>query len=274
MNISYFKNQDLSFNAGMTRKIKNEIKYCDIQKISEYMSKEGIKNDFKGNKTIAWSTLKCMQLIQTLNKLYNLKLDLPKGIFVEDFYKLNGVNTNAFGFVNYAPTNLYKDTSQIVSEQTIFFNEFKDNHIWSDIDSLADNDYSKGLQTTDFFLEKFIHEFMHVLHEQNLILRIGGYKLIELLQSMNRPENIKAFRTKYAVDFKRICDYAATNPLEAVACDMSKQTIDNIDKNSLSPNQNYISSSPYTKQTFLFSFFRKQNDTILRKIWNGKLLFD
>lgn len=258
----------------MTTGIKNEIKYCDVQKISEYMEKQGIKNDFKGNKIVAWSSLKCVQLIQTLNKLYNLQLSFPKGIYVEDFENLKGIDMNACGFVNYAPINLYKEKSLIMPEQTIFFNEFKDKQIWSNLDYLSDKDYDNGLQATDFFLEKFIHEFMHVIHEQNLILKLGGQKLVKSLQQANSPKNLQAYQKKYTALFKQICEYATFSPLETVACDMSKRVIKSIDKNNLTPNLNFLSASPYKNQSMLFNFYSKKFERILHKIWNGNLIFD
>lgn len=261
--------QSISFKAGLTSQMKREIAGSDVKKISDYLSQQGIPNDFKENKLIAWCSLKCLEIIK------KLKLGLPKGIFVEDFKKLNILNKNADGLLNFAPTKLYSTKDLIVGEKTIFFNEHKDlnytngNLFWDNIDQIADHNFETKFAATDYFLEIFLHEFAHSIHEENLINKLGGKRLVQLLYQILNEQNIADFQTKYKNSFNRICQYAAANPLDAVACDLSKRIITSLDSMSLIPKYNCIKNSPYRK----FALFYTPSDKLeqkLRKYWNGK----
>ena len=72
---------NLTFRAGMTKAMKNEIVSSDVAKISKYLERQGVQNDFKNNKVIAWCVLKVFELMKPL------KMGLPRGVFVEDFKK-------------------------------------------------------------------------------------------------------------------------------------------------------------------------------------------
>lgn len=271
---------NINFRAGLTRQLKQEIHSSDIDKISRIISNHGIQNDFKGNKLIAWCSLKCLEIVNKLNNDYNLKLGLPKEIFVEDFKWLNVSDKNAAGVTNFAPTQLYKENNTIIPERTIFFNEFKSlnysggNEYWDRIDAESDANFENRISATDFFMEVFFHEFSHTLHEDNLINKFGGEKTVQKIKNAFQPLNIRRFRDKSETLLKSICEYAALNPFEAVACDLSKRFIENIDKNKLSINNNILSKSPYEKPSFMESVFKCQNhnplNKLLRKLWNGK----
>ena len=43
----------LSFQAGLTKQMQQEISSCNIQKISAELDKIGIRTDFKNNKVVA-----------------------------------------------------------------------------------------------------------------------------------------------------------------------------------------------------------------------------
>ncbi len=270
---------NISFKAGLTKQIQQEIKNCNVSQISSIFFQNGIDNNFKENKFIAWTTLKCLELVQFLNNKYNLKFGFPKGIFVEDFKNLTTNNKNALGLTNFAPTKLYINSNKIVPEKTIFFNEFEDynyskgNKLWENIDLIADKNFETNITTTDFYLETFLHEFFHVIHENNLMNRLNPNILISTLQEILNPDYLKIFQQKYRQDFNKICKYASTNPLETIACDLSKRTIENLNKSTLLPEKNYISKSPY-KKTSLFSLLPVLNkepniSKTLTKFWNG-----
>ena len=260
--------KNVTFNAGLSKQIKTEISCCDVKLIENYFSKKGIDSNFKNNKIIAWCSLKCFELISEFNKRFKLNLGIPNGIFTEDFSKLRTQNQNALGLTNFAPTYLYKDKTVITPEKTIFFNS---NDIkWNDIDSIADKCYENGILTTDFFLEHFFHEFMHVIHESNLINRLSGEKVISFLQKLNDLTTIENFQKNYAKSLSKICHYAASQPMEAIACDLSKRGLTNIDKENLTVNGNLFYSSPYNKKIFLTQIQDTKTNKVLRQIWNGK----
>ena len=275
--INNFNYNKQTFKAGLTKQIKNEINSCNTQKISNELLKLNIKSDFKENKVIAWCALQCTKLIMEINNRYGLNLALPNGIFVEDFNLLNVNNRDAFGFMNFAPTFLHSDKKIITPEKTIFFNEFKDmnyksgNKIWEQADEIADMNFENRSATTDFFLETFLHEFAHVIHEGNMQTKIhNGSNLVNIIISMLKNQN-PAFQKLRPKISENICRYATTNQLEMTACDLTKLILDNTSKEKLLPIKNFTNNSPYEKQSFFNNFFNKKDklDKLLKKTWNG-----
>ena len=269
----------ITFRAGLTSRMRSDIKSCDTAKISRYFQEHNIKTDFRGNKTIAWCSLKSFEIIKRFNQMFCLNLGLPNGIFVEDFKALRCKNEQALGFLNFAPTKLYIENDKIIDGKTIFFNEYKDynysrgNQIWESIDEIADNNYESGFSTTDFFLETFLHEFVHAVHEDNLLQKLGPNKTLKQLRKAFNSKNIEKFREDKAILFKDICHYAMQNPLEAIACDISKRTISAIDKETLQPKINFIEKSPYDNRSFIkqiLNFLDKDEASrLLGKYWRG-----
>lgn len=269
----------ISFRAGLTSRMRSDIKSCDIEKISRYFQEHNIKTDFRGNKTIAWCSLKSFEIIKKFNQMFGLNLGSPNGIFVEDFKALRCENEQALGFLNFAPTKLYTQNDKIIDGKTIFFNEYKDynysqgNHIWEKIDEIADNNFESRISTGNFFLETILHEFSHAMHEANLLQKLTPFKMLKQLENALNPKNIEKFREDKAILFKDICHYAMQNPLEAVACDISKRTIAAIDKETLQPKINFIEKSPYDNHSFIkqmLNFFDKdETSRHLGKYWSG-----
>ncbi len=270
---------NINFRSGLTSKMKTEISGCDISKISNEFAKTGIATDFKNNKVIAWCSLKSLEIIQALNKKFNLNLALPKAIYVEDFNNLRISDKNSPGFCNTAPSKLYMGNigNAVVPERVIFFNSFSEfqtgneNTIWNCLDSISDMSYSERNSATNFFLETFLHEFTHCIHLNNMLQKLGGENLVKNIQKAFSPSYLKKFHSQYDNMLKQICDYAAENPMEAVGCDFSKRLIESLDRNNLTPQNNFIHKSPYESRRG-FSLFKQEAplDAGLRKFWNGK----
>ena len=102
--------------------------------------------------------------------------------------------------------------------------------------------------------------------------RLNPNRLISTLQEILNPDYLKIFQQKYKQDLNKICKYASTNPLETIACDLSKRTIENLNKSSLLPEKNYISKSPYKRTTPLFPALNQEArfSKLLIRFWNGK----
>ena len=263
-------NNNFTFKAGLTKSMQAEILRCDTKKIENYFARRNIESDFQNSKVVAWCSLKCLQILETLNKKFCLNLEYPKGIFVEDFRNLNSSQDDAMGFTNFAPAFLHKNKNILVPEKTIFFNASSIN--WENIDNIADECYEKNISTTNFFLEQILHEFMHVLHENNMLKKIGGTKMIKILQDLLNQEVLNEFLHKHAKSLSHICDYAASHPLEAVACDLAKREIASLDKETLLPVSNIFNKKPYNKKIFLTKNKDNSIEKLIRKYWNGNLL--
>ena len=262
----------LNFKAGLTTQIKKDIATCDPYKISYYLNRHSIQSDFKNDKTVAWCVLKCYELLKIFNQQFNLNLGFPKGIFVEDFNKLNIIEHRILGFTNFAPSKLYLNNDSITQEKTIFFDKLN----WENIDEISDENFKFGITTTDFFLETFLHEFTHVIHENNLLDQKSGSSVIAFLQKMLNPKFIEKFQIKYESVLKSMCNYASENPLETVACDLSKRILNSIDKSTLKPRNDFLHSSPYQnfsiiKKICMLYDKKQEKNLILNKIWLGNL---
>ena len=269
----------ITFNAGLTSKMKSEIAHCDINKITKELAKSGISADFKNNKAVAWCSIKGIEIIKELNKKFNLNLAFPRGIYVEDFNNLLISDKMSAGFYNIAPKKLYMSNmgNTVVPQNVVFFNNFDSfqsegvNRIWDNLDSIADITKKKKSTATNFFLETFLHELSHCIHFNHMCQNLSGQKLVTNINKLSSPNYLEKFRLKYDNLLKQICDYAAINPVEAVACDFSRRIINSINKNTLRPELNFIENSPY-KQFKVFDVFKKEDslDKSLRKFWNGK----
>lgn len=275
-------NSGLAFHAGMTQKMKNEIKSCDVKKIQWDVWNRGIQCDFKQNKVVAWCSQKVVELIEEINKRYGLDLGLPKGIIVEDFKELDLSIDNydiVHGCINLMPCKFYKKKDIIVSNGTIFFNEHVNknysggNEFWDKLDENADKFYAEKGTATDFFLELILHEFAHAMHEKNLQTKLSPKKLNKFWNWQCSLKTQMKFKHKYGEIMSKISNYAKIDHSEAVACDISKRLIENIDKETLKPTSNFFENSPYNISLIRQYFSghpNKEMNIMLKKTWDGK----
>lgn len=256
-------NTTITFQSGLTKQMSQDIRQIRPELVSAKLQKYGTQTNFKNNKAFAWCALKCFNLIQTLNKQYGLNLALPKGIFVEDFSKLDIKSPDyTFGFCNLFPVKLYKNNNTIIPEKTLFFNE-NIGDTAEEIDAFGDFLADSGDQPDSYFLNPFLHEFTHAIHEGNMINKLGAEKFHAKMTSIN----LAKFLTKY---FLIICQnsyqYAATSPLETVAYDLTQRISGCLNKTTISPVKNPVKHSPYSDSIFpMITKF----DRILKRFWNG-----
>lgn len=259
----------ITFGAGLTPKMMQEVYKADIVAISAKLAQKGIPNDFKGNKMLAWCCDKTVNIFQQFNKRFGLNLALPQEIHVEDFRKLNVDNPQMYGFCNLAPFKLRKGSGDDVPSRALFFNSL---HKWEDIDSISDKRYKEKLASTDFFLDIPFHEFIHSAHEDRLLDLYDGEILLEKLQSLEDPRQILMYQKKYGPKLSKISKYALNNPLDAIACDLSRRIANSIDKENLIPAKNPLTGVPYQKDLSKFQKLQLKLSPInntLRNFWNG-----
>ena len=257
-------NTNPTFGYGLTKQIAKEIQGCDTAKIQKEFRKNNIPADFQGNKIFAYCSLKCLEIIKTLNARYNLKLSLPKGVFVENFDNLHEKIDDAFGLTNLAPSKICQNKTTIFPEKTILFNSRTPYSI-NEFDLLSDILFDSSLQPSVFFLTPVLHEFAHVMHIDSLINNLGAKNYVNKFYSNQIPPKYEQLIQK------NCCEYAATDSFEAVACDMSKRIVDHIDEKTLTPTSNPFKHGPYKKYN-LFEKLSKHDefDKIMHKFWLGK----
>lgn len=287
-NFTRSQKQNIVFSAGLNAQFAQEIKNADVAEISSRLIQKGIETDFKDNKILAWGSNKIVDIFQQLNEKFNLKLALPRGIFVEDFGKLNINDPQAAGFCNFAPTALFKNSNEPTPPGAVFFNTFETilNYVpagekwlydWGQIDKIMDKHFVDKFKSTDFFLEPILDEFIHVAHANRMHNKLGGKIMSKRIQSVNDVKQAEEFQKKYGIKLSTICNYA-TNPFDAVSCNMTGLIVNSLDKTTLEPIKNPFIGTPYEN----ISFFRRilsQNqqsgrglslEEILKRFWDGK----
>ena len=281
------KNQNVSFEAGLTPQMIQEIQRANVSEISIKLAKKGIPTDFKGNKIIAWCCDKTVEIFEQIDKNFGANLTLPKGIYVEDFANLNVDSQTLRGFCNLLPTEeLRKNSNERILDRIVFFNTFdtfRSQQLqknqwrwdWRYINSNADIDYSGKHSSTDHFLEVFLHELSHASHESRLLKKLKAEKTDKIIKELNKEEQLQKYRKLYGSRVNQICNYAANTPLDAIACDMSRTIANSLDKDTLLPKTNPFLNTPYEKLSFWqrvpkYSNTDRPLNEILRNFWNGK----
>lgn len=288
-NSSNTQRQNVSFRAGLTREIAEQINRTSIADISKKLEHEsGIPSDFQGNPVVAWGSAKAVEIFQQLNKRFGLKLALPKGTYLKDFERLHVDDPNATGYCNLFPTRkLKKDSDELVQEGVIFFNSYetmrKKNPLlyqllfnWNKINTIADNNFSSKHSGTNHFLDPFIHELSHAAYLERLQKKIGRKNLETRIRTIKSAEKVRKCQEKYGERISQICEYALSNPLEAIACDMSKLITGCLDEKTLMPTKNPFVGTPYERLSLwqrtgipYYTDEQRPLPEILRNFWNG-----
>lgn len=267
-NVSKPQNQ-LTFEAGLTPKMAHEIRTADVLEISDRLEQKGIPVDFKNNKVVAWCCDRAVGVIEQVNQRFGTNLSLPKGIFITDFRDLKIDDPKLTGFCNLAPMALLKGNDTIFPSRIILFNS---RIPWNHIDEISDRNYASRNHSTDFFLYPFFHELSHVSHEDHLLESCDGEAVLQKILSAQDPEKIREYQRKYGGRIAQICNYALTNPIEAVGCDMPVKIIASLDKENLTSIRNPFVGTPYEKSAVSreYSDRKRPLQEILRRFWNGE----
>lgn len=279
--------QKLAFGAGLTPKMMREIKQTDPLEISRRFARKNIPATFNGDQTLAWLCGKCADIIEYL-KRFGHEWHLPTEIGIEDFVNLNVDDIAMTGFCNPAPTFLRKNSTLVTPAKAIFFNTFetvrkqipKDRqwlYDWRNINAIADENYANKYFSTGHFLTDILHEFIHPAHESRMQSRLSGKEVIERIKLAKSEQKAEEYRIKYGDRISQICNYALENPLEAIACDMTRVIVDSLNPETLMPTKNPFIGTPYEN----LSFWQRVNipdypdserplQEILRRFWNGQ----
>lgn len=282
--------QNITFEAGLTAQFAQEIKNANVVEISNRLAQKGIENDFKSNKIIAWCCDKTVDIFEQHNKQFSPKLALPKGLFVEDFADLN-INDDLRStpsFCNFTLRRLKRNSNEISKPGTLFFNSYETYKKeclpqnkwlmdWNCVSEISDDAYASNLDSTSHFLRLFLHEFSHNVHLDKLTNEFK-VKILEKIRSICKDKKqIEEYQKKYGQKVSQICKYALKNPLEAIACDMSRAIVDSLDKTTLKLTKNPFINTPYEElsasQKANLPVYSQEDlplKEILRNIWNGK----
>ena len=263
------------FGAGWTPEIEESIRNCNIKEISQNLIQLGIETDFRENKIIAWCCDKAVEIINQLNKKHKLGLILPKAIYVEDFSKLNIDNEKIYGFCNWVPAHVLKDSDKVFPERTLFFNSM---HQWENIDQVAELSYKSGRCSSPHFLSRFFHELGHSCQNGNLLKSHTLQQLSLLVKKLTSKECCIEYQRKFRDITTKISREATDNPLETIAEDIARKISEALNP-KLSPTYNPFQSSFYLNKGIFISLvlpFRiateeeKVERRLLKQVWNGK----
>jgi len=261
-----------NFKAGMNQRVLNEISRVDCVEVQKYLLKNnGINADFANNKVIAWSVAKVVELFSDLQTRYHRPFFAPIQITTESLksYGKDDEKDFLYGFTNFLPSRLKNDSEQVTPAMSIIFNK---DFMWEKLDEISDSDYAKNQTATNHFLESFIHEFSHVIHEGYLLTKFNTNDAVERLKKLANPIKIGEFQENFGdLISKHICNYAKESPLDLIACDMSKRFIESLDT-TLSLTKNPFKNSPYSKFYHFKNLLFVNNplDDLINKVFNGQ----
>lgn len=263
----------ISYGGGLTKPMIADIRSTDVSRVQNYFAHNNINTEFQNNRFIAWASVRVFEILKSFQENFGLKLGFPTNILVKDVNSLNLPNLeNTYGFCNLVPSKIHKNSDEITPAKSIIFNK---NFPWHNINEISDFDfYTTQNSSTDFFLESVFHEFGHIIHEDHLLQNFNINTVLEKLISLTMPKTVEHYQDTYgSLVEKEICRYAKNEPLDLIACDMSKRFIDNIDLNSLLTNGNPFKNSPYERFYTLRSLFKDKTPitSLIRQIYQGKI---
>ena len=271
MNTNLYTQRKINFTGGLSNKIRTEINNTSPTKLAQVLAKDSIVADFDNNKTIAWCCTKVVELLKKIQKLYGISIKFPNNIFVKDLNTLEYNNSDIYGFTNFLPCKITKNTDEITPAVSIIFNK---DMPWEKLDEMSDLEFYDAHNTaTDYFLEPFIHEFGHIAHENHLIDKLGINKTIQSLIDLTDETTVRKYQIRFSEKATNLCGCAKTSPLELIACDFSKRIIDSINKNTIALNKNPFMNSPYQHFFDIVNLFRMHSleDLLINKFYNGKI---
>lgn len=264
------------FSAGLNRNIINAAQNCDVNLISGLMLEKGIVNNFQGDKVRAFCSMKIIELIDTLNTNFHIDFCYPNAIITGDLTKLFG-RPNTFGFCTFTP--IKSKSGFICPEKTIFFNQSKTDvkEELETLDRIAEIDYQKRFNSSDNFMVNFIHEFVHTIHEGNLLKKHSARQVNRKLQLWNTDKFNTEYNNRFSNFISEICEYAKTNILDTLACDLSGKLGSSLNEN-LTIKNNVLKNTAYEpqnimkriKQVFITDKIQSKDD-LISAVWNGNI---
>lgn len=267
--ISKYQTGKASFGAGLTPGMLQDIQHSSLSGIADKLTSKGIPNNLGTSKVLSWCCAKTVDILEAFNQKFNTNLSLPSGIFAVDFKDLNIKGHMSYAFCNLAPTQLIKGSKQIFPSRLLLFNTQYD---WDNINAIADDIYDNKQSVTNFFLYPILHESAHVMHENHLLEQFDEKTVFRKILSARSPLGKFAYRLKYGDKVANICKYGATNPLEAIACDLPLRLVNALDIETLTPKKDPFIGTPYGKDMCheKNSNKHKSLDEILFNFWNGR----
>lgn len=264
------------FSAGLNRNIIDSAQNCDVNLISGLLHEKGIANNFQGDKVRAFCSMKIIELIDTLNKNFHMGFCYPNAIITGDLARHFG-KPDTFGFCTFTP--IKSKSGFICPEKTIFFNQSKADvkTELETLDKIADIDYQKKFNSSANFMVNFIHEFAHAIHEGNLLKKHSARKVNRKLQHWNTDNFKIEYKHRFSNFISEICEYAKTNLLDTLACDLSGKLGNGLTEN-LTFETNVLKNTAYEpensmkriKKLFIADKIQAKEDLICA-IWNGNI---
>lgn len=273
MKIQSTTNNFCNFKAGMSKKVLSEISHVDCSKIEKKLLEENCINaDFANNKIIAWSVAKVVELLSEMQAKYKRPFFTPIQIKTEALIKYGKEEDKniSYGFTNFLPKLFDKTTNEITPGMSIIFNK---DFPWEKLDEISDMDFAKKQTATNHFLESFLHEFFHIIHEGHILSKYPADEAALKITDLASSNKINFFQKNYGELISAdICNYAQESPFDLIACDMSKRFISSLDEqNKLTKNP--FAKSPYSSFYAFIKLLKKENqlEDLVYNIYNGQL---
>jgi len=219
-----FKNYKISFGAGVTPLIKQEIRVINPIEIERTIKKQfGTDCDFKDNKTLAAGTYYALNILKSAAKKFGLPFDaVPPSIRVYNPMELVRHEDVKFGFCTAQKEKVMKKNPEF-EPRSIFIKNISDNiDSWN---AKVESWYDKHIVSSDHFLAPFLHELLHNIHLNLLFERSPKYGLTNAIYMANTSFSYQQNR----VIADKIGTYARTSKMELFPEVLAKNIAESLD---------------------------------------------
>ena len=243
-------NNNVSFNAGLTKQIRKNIAQIDVKTIEEQFAQHNIQADFKNSKSIAGCVVLASNLITEAKEKYNfLSGFLPQYIRAYKPEELSLKESDLADFCISGSKDVLKKEAPYPAT-SIFYVKGWFNSSARMINFFMELSHLVKTSSSNHFLHDYLHELIHAMHIDAIYKKYGleedndyarelypnknpsGYKHILEMGEYNFS---KEERKQITPIFGR---YATTNKLELFAEVVTKMFVDSIDKKTMTLKSN------------------------------------
>ena len=241
---------NISFNAGLTKQTRKNIAQIDVKTIEEQFAQHNIQADFKNSKPIAGCVVLASNLITEAKEKYNfLSGFLPQYIRTYKPEELSFKEQNLADFCIIKSNKVMKDEAPYPATSTFYRKGWFTSSVRV-IDFLMELSHFKKRSSSNHFLHDYLHELIHAMHVDAIYKKYGFEEDNDYAKELYPNKNPSGYKHVVEMgeynfskeEMKQIIPifgkYATTNKLELFAEVMTKMFVDSIDKKTMTLKSN------------------------------------
>ena len=257
-------NNDVSFNAGLTKEVRRSIARIDVKSVEEQFAQHNIQADFYGSKPIAGCVVLASNLISEAKEKYNfLSGFLPQYIKTYKFEELSIKEPNLADFCLTRSDKTLKGEAPYPATSTFYRKGWFTSSVGI-IDFLMELSHLKKRSSSNHFLHDYLHELIHAMHIDAIYKKYGFEEDNDYAKELYPNKNPSGYKRLIEMGEYSFTDkekkqiipvfgkYATTNKLELFAEVMTRMFVDSIDKTTMA-----LKSNPLDQLKNYNEFIRK-----------------